>query len=126
MAPTGNVSDDINACTVSIVSYKLVKDYEGKSAVLFELGFTNNGDDTCSFMTTVDFSPFQNGVELETAILTDDYENISNSILNVKPGAGIPVAMAYVLTSDTSPVDIEISDFWGFSNDKIVAEINIA
>lgn len=124
-APSGNVSGEINGCTVSIVSYKLVKDYEGKNAILFELGFTNNNTDTNNFLSAINFSPFQDGVELETAILMDDYENTGNSILSVKPGAGIPVALAYVLTSDTSPVQIEIGDIWGFSSDKIKTEISI-
>lgn len=122
-APSGTLTDEILDRTVSIVSYKLVKDYEGKSAILFELGFTNNGNSATNFYSAFNFTPFQDGIELETAFLTDGFDNIGNSTLNVKPGAGIPVALAFVLSSDTSPVEIEITDTWGFSDKTITTEI---
>lgn len=125
-APTGSVSGDINGFEVCIVSYKLVEDYEGKDAILFELGYTNNNDETYNFLSTINFTPFQDGVELEMAILSNESENTGHSMLNVRPGAGIPLAFAYLLTSDTTPIEVEITDAWGFSNDVIETTIDIA
>ena len=126
VAPSGTISGEINDCTVSIISYKLVKDYEGKDAILFELGFTNNNNDTYNYMSAVNFTPFQDGIELETAILMEENDYIGHSILSVKPGAGITVAEAFILSSSTSPVEIEISDPWGFSSKKIETTIDIS
>ena len=122
-APIGTLTDDILDRTVSIVSYKIVKNYEGKNVILFELGFTNNGDSATNFYSAFNFTPFQDGIELETAFLMDESDNIGNSTLNVKPGAGIPVALAFVLSNNTSPVEIEITDVWGFSDKTITTEI---
>jgi len=125
-APSGSISESLGTCTVSIVSYKLTEDYEGKKAILFELGFTNNTSTANNYMSTVNFSAFQNGVELEMAILVNEASADSNSMLrNVKPGAGIPVTVAYVLSSETDPVSVEIEDLWGFSGNKIQTEINL-
>lgn len=126
-APVGDTTESVGGYTVSIVSHKITEDYEGKKAVLFELGFTNNSDRTTSFISSIDFSAFQNGVELETAILTNDDSGIGASQMrNIKPGAGTSVKIAFVLTSDTSPVEIEIEEFMSFSSDKVEAEISIA
>lgn len=126
-APVGDFSGAVNDYTVSIVSYKLTKDYEGKKVILFNLGFTNNSDSTANFSTAIDFSVFQNGVELETAIMsTDETGNGGNSLLNVKPGAGLPVTAEFLLSSDTSPIDVEITDFWGFSSDKLKTQISLS
>jgi len=126
-APSGSISGEINGFTVSIISYDLTKDYEGKNAILFELGFTNNIDSSTSFMASINVSAFQDGVELETAFITEDATgHHSNSMLSVKPGAGLPVSVVFVLSNDTSPVQVEIGDLFGFSSDKIETEITIA
>lgn len=125
VAPGSDTAQTIDDYAVSIISYKIGEDYQGKKAIIFDLGFTNNGDKATSFAFAVDFSAFQDGVELETAILHDD-DLSGSSIRDVKPGAGIETMVAFVLTNDTSPVEIEIKPFLSFSSDEIKTEINIA
>lgn len=124
-APGADTAQEVGKYTVSIVSYKLGEDYKGNKAIIFEIGFTNNSDKDASYAFSIDCGVFQDGVELETAILGSD-ESTGNSIRDLKPGAGIAVTAAYLLTSDTSPVEIEMAPYFGNSNDTLKTEINIA
>lgn len=125
VAPGTETAQVVGDYAVSIISYRLGEDYEGKKAILIDLGFTNNSDDTTSYTFAIDLTAFQDGIELESAITSG--EGVGNSQLrNVKPGAGTAVTVAFLLTSDTSPVEIEIEEYFSFSGEKIEAEINIA
>lgn len=127
VAPTGDTTESIGDCSVSVVSHKLTEDYEGQKAILIELGFTNNSDEATSFASSISFTAFQDGIELESAILFGDDSGSGNSMMrNVKPGAGTAVTVAYILTSETSPVAIEIEEYFSFSGKKIETEISIA
>lgn len=126
VAPSGSVSGDLGDYTVSVVSYKLSEDYQGASAVVITLGFTNNGKDTDSFMGAISCKAFQDGIQLETAIISgEDSGSGSSQMKKVRPGAGTTVSVAYVLTSETSPVELEIEEFLSFSDDKIETSIDI-
>lgn len=125
IAPGSDAAQAVGDYAVAVVSYRLGEDYEGKKAIVFELGFTNNSGKAANYAFSIDFSAFQDGVELETAILMDD-ESASNITRDVKPGAGIAVTTAFLLTSDSSPVELEIKPYFGNSSDVIKAEIEIA
>lgn len=126
-APTGEVSKDLGDYTVSIVSYKLSEDYEGKPAVIISFGFTNNGDSPANFMTAINCDAFQDGVELSSAIITgEDGGNGESQMRNIKPGAGVEVTVAYELSSETSPVSLEIGEAFSFSDEKLEASIDLA
>lgn len=126
-APSGSVSGALGDYDVSVVSHKLSKDYQDASAVVVTLGFTNNGNKVSNFMTAISCKAFQDGVQLDTAIITgDDGGNGSSQLRNVKPGAGTEVSVAYLLTSDTSPVELEIEELFSLSGDKVETVIDIA
>ena len=126
-APVGDTSEDIGDYIVSIVSHKITEDYEGKKAILFELGYTNNSSKTTSFISSIDFSAFQDGVELETAILSNEYSGTGASQMrNLRPGAGASVSIAFIMTSDTSPVEIEIEELFAFSGKKIETVVSMS
>lgn len=126
VAPSGGVSWDLGNYTVSVVSYKLSKDYQDAPAVVVLLGFTNNSKDTGNYMSSIICKAFQDGVELENAIMSGEDVGVGESQLrNVKPGAGTAVSVAYLLTSDTSPVELEIEEFMSFSA-KIETSLDIA
>ena len=125
-APSGSVSGALGDYAVSVVSHKLSKDYQDAPAVVVTLGFTNNGNKASNFMTAISCKAFQDGVQLDTAIITgDDSGSGESQLRNVKPGAGVEVSVAYLLTSDTSPVEFEVEEFLSFSGDKIEASIDI-
>jgi uncharacterized lipoprotein YehR (DUF1307 family) len=111
----------------AIKDYKLVKDYEGKDAILINVKFTNNGEDATSFMVAGDLEVFQDGVELESTVTTGkNSENTDNDDKDIKTGASIDCAEVFVLKNKTSPVEAELSEFISFSDDKLVKTFNIA
>lgn len=125
-APVGEVSGTLGDYDVSVVSHRLGQDYQGNPAIIVTFGFTNNGDDASNFMTSLSYKAFQDGVQLESAIMTgDDSGNGDSQTRNVKPGAGTEVSAAYLLTSSTSPVELEIEEFLSFSDEKIETSIDI-
>lgn len=127
VAPSGDISGELGDYSISVVGYKISKDYEGKPAIVVTLGYTNHGSDTNNFITSMSCSLFQNGVELEPAIMLDEESGIGTSQMrNVRPGAGIEVTVAYLLTSDTDLVEFEIEEFFSFSGEKIETSFDIS
>lgn len=123
-APVGEKVDTIGDYAVSVVSQELTKDYEGKNAILIHLGYTNNSDRTDSFLSSLDVTAFQDGVELESAILTAG-DTGSSQLRKIKPGAGISVSVAYLLSSDTSPVELKIGELFSMNSDSVTYTVNI-
>lgn len=99
---------------VTIDSCKQAKDYAGKPAVVITYTWTNNSDDATSFMTSISDKAFQDGVELETAILSDSSD--SNSMKEIKPGKSLKVTQAFKLDSTKDPVTVECSELISFSD----------
>lgn len=126
-APEGEEVYYVGDYDVSIVSHDIVKDYDGNDAILLTIGFTNYSNKTASYLGEISLDLFQDGIELETAFLSSDVERDSwSSMRNVRPGAGIAVQVGYVLSSKTAPIEIEIEEFFGHSDQKIETVINIA
>lgn len=98
------------------------KDYEGKSAVLITYEFTNNSSDAISFDIALDAKAYQDGVGLETAILEDDTDIID---VDIKPGVTKEVKKAYLIRDDTTEIEIEVSEFISFSDEKIVTTVTL-
>ncbi len=96
--------------TVSIDSCNLATDYEGNPAAVISMTFANNSDETISFMGAADVQAFQNGIELNSTIITSSHvEYDEQSIYNdVKPKAKLVVQEAYQLDSG-DPLTVEVS-----------------
>lgn len=126
VAPEGVVSKGLGDYTVSIISYRTSADYEGSPAIIISLGFTNNGKKATNFMTSISCKAFQSGVQLDSAfIMGEDSGTGASQIRNVKPGAGTEVTVAYVLSSETEKVSIEIEELFSFSNEKLETSIDL-
>lgn len=123
-APNADTAEQLGDYAVSILSYSLTTDYNGKPAVMVNFGFTNNSDTATSMAIALSYKAFQDGVQLETAIVNEDGIG-SSQIRNVRPGAGMAVSAAYLLSSDTSPVHIEIEETFSFSGDKVTGDIDL-
>lgn len=113
-------SGTIGDFDVEITGAALAQDYEGNPAIVISYIWTNNSEDTTSPMAEVIGSAFQDGIELETAIIADDevYDS-GSSMKEVRPGASLEVQAAYVLDSETSVVEFEIEEFLGFSDEMV-------
>ncbi|MFT4219886.1 MAG: DUF5067 domain-containing protein [Microbacterium sp.] len=100
---------------VTIDGAKQVKDYEGKKALVVTFTFTNNSDEARSFGTSTMAKAFQDGIELETAILLDDTKYMGNWMKDIKPGKTIKVQEAFVLDG-TQEVTVEVTELISFDD----------
>ncbi|TJW11258.1 DUF5067 domain-containing protein [Parvibacter caecicola] len=113
-------SQESTSYEVVIGEARTVEDYQGNPAVVVSYTFTNNSDEAVSPMVAVHAKAFQNGVELDTAFLTEDAET-AKAMNEVKPGASITYEDAYKLTDTASDVLVEVEELFSFS-DELLAE----
>lgn len=104
---------------------KLTKDWEGKDAVLITYEFTNNSDSPISFDGALDDKLYQDGIELESAILSNDEEAKLIDAVDLKPGITKEVKKAYSLRNKESEIEVEIQEVFSFSDDMIKTTINL-
>lgn len=112
---------------IKINDFVLTKTYEGNDAIVVNMSFSNNSNETTSYMSSLISKAFQDGVELSMAIL-DDYSNYDAdaSMKEIKKGASIDVQVAYELSNTTSDVEFEVEEFLSFSDDKVEKTFKIA
>lgn len=103
---------------VTIDGAEMGSDYQGNKAVIVTYTFTNNSDDARNFMTTMTAQAFQDGVELESAIMMEGVDS-QDLMKDIKPGKSITVKQAYVLADTENDVTVEVSELWDFSNELI-------
>lgn len=103
---------------VTIDDATVTEDYEGNPAVIVDYTFTNNSDEATSFAVACHAKVFQNGVQLESAITTDDLGN--GYMAEIKPGASTQARLAYSLT-DQSDITVEVEEFFSL-DDTMLAE----
>lgn len=104
---------------------KLTKDWEGKDAVLITYEFTNNSDSPISFDGSLEDKLYQDGIELESAILSDDNESKLLDTVDLKPGITKEVKKAYLLRNKKSEIEVEIQEVFSLSDDMIKTTINL-
>lgn len=103
---------------VTIDSARVTEDYSGDPAVVIGFTFTNNSDDKANFTFATSVEVYQNGVELDLAIV-GDIEN--NGLNDIKPGATIQTEQAYSL-NDMSDIEVEVSELLSFSDDLLASK----
>ena len=103
---------------VTIDSCEITEDYQGNPAALVTYTFTNNSDEAKSFMVAIADKAYQNGVQLDTAVISG-VDN--NSMKDVKPGATITVQQGFKLDDD-SDMTVEVEELFNFRSDELLAE----
>ena len=92
----------------------ITKDYDGDDAIVISLTYTNNSEETNSFMWAMFYSPMQGGAVLSNSTIfksADSYEYIGEENMDdVAPGSSLEVALTYKLNNNTDPVIISFSD----------------
>ena len=104
---------------------KVTKDWEGKDAVLITYEFTNNSDSPMSFDGALNDKLYQDGIELESAILSDDNESKLLDTVDLKPGITKEVKKAYLLRNKDSEIEVEIQEIFSFGDDMIKTVIKL-
>lgn len=107
---------------VSIDDCATTSDYQGNPALVVTYTWTNNSDDDAMFSVAIRDKVFQNGVELDFAVISssDGSFDTGASMKDIKPGATQTVQKAYLL-EDQSDVTIECEESFSFS-DELLAE----
>ena len=122
-----NTKADLGDYHVEIGGAKMTKDYEGNPVIVVDFTWTNNSEDTQSALVALSGQAFQDGVSLESAIVGDN--SVYDSNLNwkdIRPGTTVDGQYAFVLSSETSPVEFELSETFSFSDEMATAEFDPA
>jgi len=106
---------------------KIMKDSDDADAIVINFTYTNNSKDSQSFDWAYYYHAFQEGVELEYAVVwvsEDSYDTLDDGLQNeVQPGASLDVNMCFKLRSLTAPVEIEFSDLFDEDTDKLTIDL---
>ena len=126
-SPGNSSSSTLGDYDVVIESCRIAFDYLGEPIVIVKYKFTNNGDDPAAFMWSVDSAAFQGGIGLNECYIAADSANYSsaNQTKEIKKGATLSVEVAYELNDSTTDVEVEVSEYFSFSNKKIVKTFTI-
>lgn len=108
-------SGDLGDYHVEIKNGVLTEDYSGNPVCIITYSWTNNSDEATSAIFAIEEKAFQDGVELEMALLVSDAYDAGASMKEVKPGATLDVQCAFVLANKTSDVEIELTEQFDFS-----------
>ncbi len=122
-----NNNEELGDYTVIIDSCRLAKDYEGKDVVIVKYDFTNNSDDSASFMVAFDDTVYQDGIGLNESYVLDDSANYSsdNQMKDIKPGSTLDVEVAYELNDSTTDIEVEVKELFSFSDKTITKTFSI-
>lgn len=104
---------------VTIDGCRVTEDYQGNPAAVVTYTFTNNSDEATSPAVALHEKAFQNGTELDLAVVSDA-EETGKSMNEVKPGSSITYEFAYEL-ADMSDLTVEVEELFSFS-DELIAE----
>lgn len=111
--PADTSSATVGDYEVSIGDAGMISDdYTGEEAFLVNLTFTNNSDKTTSPMLALMVEAYQDGVQLERAIIGSEDFDAGSESLNVQPGGSNEFQLAFTLTSE-SPVQVIAQEFLG-------------
>lgn len=113
--------------SVVIDSCRLSTSWDDEPIIIVKYVFTNNGEDSASFFSSLNDKAYQNGVGLNRCYTAIDSANYSedNQTKDIKKGASLEVEVAYRLNDTTTDVEIEVSEFISFSDKKITKTFSI-
>lgn len=115
-------SNTLGKYNVEIKSAKLAKDYDDSDCIIITYEWSHEYSESFSFSGSFDDKLFQNGVECERAYFADENENASKDI---KSGVTLEVTRAYSLNDTTTPVEVEVSEYFSFSSKKVTKTFDL-
>jgi|GEM_PF-682772 len=110
---------------VTIVSHRVIKNYDDSPVIIVKYAFTNNSDEAASFDWTIENHLYQNGIELTDTIIVDDDYNAELSYSEIKPGITLELEKAYSMRDTTSQISVELSELISFSDDVVTYTIDL-
>ena len=117
MASQGTLGD----YEIEIVSAYSAEDYDMNPSLVVTYQFSNNSDTATSFDIALIATAYQDGFELEETFVFDDNACYTeNGEKKIKPGKSIAVQKAYILKNEISSVEIEVTETFSLSDDKVI------
>ena len=112
---------------VIIDSCRLSESYDGKPVVIVKYIFTNSDDDPSAFWTSIEDAVFQDGIGLNECYLVTDSANYSadNQIKEIRKGATLNVEVAYELNDTETDIEVEVSEYFSFTDRKVTKIFSI-
>lgn len=124
---TATTNNKVGNYIVEIVNCEIAKDGEGKDVAIITYNFTNNSEEAASFAYAINDVVYQDGVEAERSYWYDVVENEEdNGTKEIKTGTTLKVVQAYYLNNVTSPIEVEITELFGFTDEKVVKVFELA
>ena len=99
---------------VEIVSALKAKDYKKDDVAIITVKWTNNSDEPAAFIYKLNLSAYQNGVEMEDAIMVDGIDSQA-SMNKIQPGKTVELKDAFVISGD-SDIEIHITEAMSFDD----------
>lgn len=104
----------------------IMTDFEGVDALVMTLDFTNNSEESASYVWSISETAIQNEESLDLATIYTNPETydevISNQFVDVAPGETLEVQTAFRLLDTTNPVEVTFEEFWGSKDGKITVD----
>lgn len=119
------VDGKLGKYNVTVKSAKIVKDWEGKDTVKITYEFTNNASDSASFDIALSDNLYQNGIGLESTLLSDNDDVDLGFDVKIKPGTTKEVSKVYILRDTKTPIDVEIEEWISFSDEKLTYTVEL-
>lgn len=117
---------DLGDYYASIKHAALSSDSEGNPAIIITYSWTNNSEEATSPMMKMLEKAFQNGVALSAAVMGEDSGySIEPRTQDVPPGTTVDVPCAFTLTSDSTPVEFELSALLSLSGDSLAKTFDL-
>lgn len=124
---TESVDNKLGNYSVDIKNCRIAEDFEGKPIVIITYGFTNNGENSAAFYTSVSTAVFQNGIGLNECYFAEDSANYNsgNQSKEIKTGSTLDVEVAYNLNDTETDVEVEVTEWISFSDKKLTKTFSI-
>lgn len=116
-------SGDLGDFHVAIQDFSRGQDFEGSEVGIVQYEFTNNSEDNQMFSIAISTKLFQNGVALESGVMTED--GFADGLTEIQPGATITVKSAYKLADIENPITVEVSPSFSLKDEKLTKEFTL-
>jgi len=97
---------------VTVQKVVISKDYDGKDAITIVYDWTNNSEPIVAPMFAVSFSVFQDGKELESAIIMDNKS--ADSLAEARPVISVEGLSSSFITTSKNELEIEVGELISF------------
>lgn len=104
---------------IKIKDATFTTDHDNKKVIIINYDFTNNSEKSASALWALGSKAFQNGIELESAILImNDAYDASTAQKEIKPGVTIENCQTAFVLDDNSPVEFEMTELISFDDEN--------